>query len=242
MTRLARVVAAVVVLRCACVLLVTASDLPDSAVNPVTGYIEVSDTTWTGVDYNARHVVNPGSGQPLQLTVLTTNAADDLGTKLALNASGNTWVTWWRDLSTDVVVVRKRTYSSGTWSDEGQISQSGESSRKPVIVHDGTRPWVAFEVTASGGRNIAVVMGSDSPIPWPTRDIVGYTTYSQDLDLTLSSVSGNLWVTWIDSSSQVGWTEYNAGNDTWSSPGYESYASDSVAAARGRIRTTVIGN
>jgi hypothetical protein len=223
-------------------LLVTASDLPDSAVNPVTGYIEVSDAAWTGSDYNARHVVNPGSGQPLQVTVLTTNAADDLGTKLAINASGNTWVTWWRDLATDVVVVRKKTYSNGTWSDEGQISQSDESSRKPVIVHDGTRPWVAFEVTATGGRNIAVVMGSDSPTPWPTRDIVGSTTYSQDLDLTLSSESGKLWITWIDSSSNVAWVQFDYTNQTWSSAATESYTSDSVIAARGRIRTTVLGS
>lgn len=54
--------------------------------------------------------------------------------------------------------------------------------------------------------------------------------------------SGNLWVTWIDSTDDVGWVEYDRVSETWSAAAYEPYSPDTVADARGRIGVTVLSN
>lgn len=44
------------------------------------------------------------------------------------------------------------------------------------------------------------------------------------------------------SSTDVGWSEYDYTGESWSTASYESYAEDTVADARSRIRSTVLGN
>ena len=46
-----------------------ASDPPDSKANPVSGYIEVTDSTHVGSNYDVRHAINPGNGQQLSVTM-----------------------------------------------------------------------------------------------------------------------------------------------------------------------------
>jgi hypothetical protein len=58
----------------------------------------------------------------------------------------------------------------------------------------------------------------------------------------IQAESGKLWVTWVDSSSHVGWVQYDYTLESWSGVSVESYASETVADARGRIRTEVLAD
>ncbi len=220
---------------------VVAAEHPDSAVNHVSGAIEVVDAAWSGSNFDIRFTVNAGGGQSAVVTTLTSDPLDDLDPRLAISAGGDVWVAWWRAGSVGEVLVRKRAFSSGQWSVEQPISAAGEDSRNPRIVHDGTRAWIAYEFT-SGGHVAIGVTGDNDPQPWPWRTVIGETTYEGDRDLRMSFESGRLWVTWVDSNAQVAWSAYSYATGTWSAPGHESYASDSVDAARGRIRTTVLND
>ncbi len=220
-----------------------AADPPDSELNPVTGAIETADATLADGNYEIRHVTNYGPGQNLVVVVLTSNGVDDVGPRLAIDATtGDTWVLWWRDGATDQVLFRRRTNASGAWSAERVLSDPGLSARKGRIAHDGTDPWAAYEADgAAGSRSIIVSLIPDDPDPIPPGATVGTTTNGGELDLTLQSESGQLWVTWVDSASQVGWTKRDHATGLWSAVSYESYAADSVAAARTRIRARVLG-
>jgi hypothetical protein len=219
-----------------------ASDPPDSAVNPVSEAIETADTSWDGSQYEVRRVVDPGDGGPSQITVLTSNAVDDREPRLAISDAGDTSVVWWRDETVDAIVLRRFDYASQTWGVEETLSEPGESSRAPNITFDGTQFWVAYELdTAAGTRGIAVT-GGDAPEPWPTRTILSTTMFAGDLAVAVHAEQDNLWVTWTDSTTHVGWSEYDYQGEVWSAPSFESYANDSIEDALDRVRTNVLEN
>lgn len=222
---------------------VLASDPPDSRVNPATGAIETTDSTWSGSDFNVRHVVNAGGGQNLIVTVLTTDAHDDLGPRLAIDSrTGDSWVAWWRDTDTDHVLVRKRLQVSASWTSERLMSVATTGGRHPSIAFDGSKAWLAYESDASGGAHeIVVGVIEDDPAPFG-RVVLATTSYSGSPDALVLAETGHLWVSWIDAGSQVGWSRYDAAAATWGAPAFEPYGSDSVAAARSRIRATVLAN
>ncbi len=219
-----------------------ASDPPDSRVNAISGNVEVPDSAVLDGDYNVRHVINPGGGQALQVTQLTSNSADDLSPRIAIDSSGNTRITWFRSLTPSQVLSRRRTNSSGSWASEQLVSDAGEDSKNPETVFAGSKPWVVFEITVGSSHSIAVNRGVDEPNPFPGRTILGTAAFSGPVDSTISYESGKLWASWVDSASNVAWCQWNATTAAWTSPNYESYSADSVAAARARIRTAVLVN
>jgi hypothetical protein len=222
--------------------LALASDPPDSAMNPRNGSIETADSHWAGNGFIVRHAINPGRGQSPIVFDVSTDQGGDPDPRLAIGSNGDTWVTWRRSTPTSQVLIRKRIYSTGTWSEERLASASGEIAVRPRIVHDGANPWVAYLVPATGGTAVETVrIIDDGPDPFgPT--VVSTTSYTGDLDVQINAESGHLWVTWVDSASTVGWCTNDYGTSTWSSPSYESYTGESVAAARVRITTTVLGD
>jgi len=222
----------------------TISDPPDSKVNAVTGSIETVDAPWAGTNFHVRHVITPGGGQPLHVTTLTSNALDDLGPRLAVDpSSGDSWVAWWRDDATDKVLVRKRSNATGSWSDEATLSSSSESSRHPSLAFDGARSWVAYEFDAPGGGiSLGVKPIDDDPTPFVTRTVVGTTSYGAAVDVRIQAESHHLWVSWVDGATNVGWSRFDVPTSMWSTAAFEPYVSDTVEAARGRIRLTVLGH
>ncbi len=224
-----------------CVLVVaglaTASDPPDSGVNPKSGYVETVDSCLVGSQYKIRHTIAT-NGEHVTIA-FEAGASDDVRPRLAISSGGDTWVAWWRDGSPDGVLIRKRTYSSGNWSGERVISRAGENGRNPSIVHDGTHPWVAYEASGPGETIVVVADITEDPVPVGLTDLAT-TSFTGDVDVQIRSESGHLWVTWIDSETNVGWCKYEYATGMWSVPGYESYANDSVGAARIRIRSGVV--
>ncbi len=215
-------------------------DPPDVEINPQSGLIEVTDAFLDGGDYEIRHVVKPNSGPALVETVLTSDAAGDLGSRIDIKSDGETWVVWWRDSTTDEVLYRVRDYQTGAWTAEARISTPGVGSRHPEIVHDGTKTWVAFEADAVSATAIAVSATNDGAEPFPTVTIVGATLFTGNPDVLIESVLGHVWITWVDSAEKVAWSEYDHGTGLWSEPLLESYA-EKAEDAREIIRSTVLG-
>ncbi len=217
-----------------------AVDPPDSVVRPETGNIETVDAVWNGSDYEIRHVTDPGKGQPLKTFVLTSTADDDLDPRIAI-ASGLTWTAWWREGAPDQVLIRKSNDMSITWGAARLVSESNEGSRHPQLAHDGTDVWVVYESDDATGTSISVRMIVDEPDPIGIRHIVETTDYAGDIDVGIESESGNLWVTWVDSGVDVGWSVYDSVSDSWGIPDFESYSQDDVESARERIRDLIVG-
>ena len=220
---------------------VTASefDTPNSSVNPATGNIETADPVWSGSSRNVHYVTDPGDGSSPDVFVISDHEEDDLSPKLVIADNGNAWVTWWRDGVVDQVLVRKR--DGGTWGGERLLSESDEDSRRPVLAHDGTTTWVAYELDVEGQTGIAVGLVIDEPDPIGIRLLLGQTDFGGSREITIRAEDAHLWVTWVDSSTEVAWVEYDDTAGSWGLPAYESYVNDTPRDARTRIRATVLG-
>lgn len=237
--RIRRSCAALLVLAACGLLAAFQPDMPDSAVNPVTGLIEIADPVWSGTNHDIHYVIN---SDPPEDLVVTSNPADDWRPRLAIAHNGDAWVVWWREGNPTTVLSRKRTQSDGSWSAERVLSPAGEDCSNPYAVVDGTGTWVAYEKHGPGAVFIAVGVIIDEPEPIDAPTSIASTGYTGTLDVRAHSESGNLWVTWIDSATEVGWSEFDAASGTWSAAAYESYSGSTVVAARAEIRTTVLGN
>ncbi len=216
-----------------------AADPPDAAVNPQSGLVEVVDSVFANRGLHIRHTTILGSGR-LGSELLTSASARDSDPRLAIAPNGDTLVTWSRSTNPPQVLVMTRSYATQTWSAEQVISDPSQASRHPRIVYDGTQAWVAYEADTGGATSIDVAGGGDYPAPWPEGAPVASTTFTGNRDLTMSSETGHLWVTWVDANTTVGWVAYDSVSRTWSWPKYESYANDSVSAARARIRNEIL--
>jgi hypothetical protein len=214
-------------------------DAPDALVNPVSKLIETVDTTWSGSNYNVRYTQLTSGGEQTVSILLTANAANDVDPRIASSASGDVAVVWWRDLATDAVVYRKRSFSTGTWGPEHVAGGSGQSSSHPRVVYSGDKPWVAYQVQNAKNRSIGCQIIDDTPEP--ITAIVATTPYVGDLDIRLHAESGRLWVTWIDSASYVGYAEYLYDKYYWALPSREPFSTGGVSAALSRIRSRILG-
>jgi hypothetical protein len=220
-------------------LVTAAPDPPDSGINPATGHIEITDSVWVGSDYDVRHVVNTACGRNRDILIVSDDPKDDRRPRILIEPAGDTWVTWWREGGSDVVLARKRSLATGSWSVERVVSLAAEGGRNPAIAHDGSRAWIAYEFGAVGERSIAVGIINDDPDPIGQRAVVATTDRDAALDLLVHAETGRLWLTWIDGDVEVGWSWYEAETETWSLPAYENYAADDVESARQRIRDAV---
>ncbi len=221
--------------------LANASDVPDAAINPVSGAIEVTDAVLATGDYQIRYAVKPGDGGTTATALLTDNTASDLSPRIDIKDNGDTWVVWWRDAETPEVLCRVRDLATGTWSDETRISGEGESSRHPAITHDGSTTWIAYETNATSGTLIKCAFTNDGPEPFPDATVIAATVFSGDPSALIQSESGHVWVTWIDSATEVKWSEYDKPTGEWSAPQSESYEGSNVDAARKHIRLNILG-
>ena len=216
-----------------------AIDPPDSTINPVSGVIEISDTVLQGGNYNIRHIADPDNGDPILIQMVSAGAVDDLGARLTNSPNGDTFVVWWRDGATDEVLVRRRSQSTSSWEDEFRVSEAGTDSRNPEIMDDGEETWVAFESDEGlGGTGISARGVRDDPDP---VTLTAMTTFTGNIDIRMHLDSGHFWISWIDDDCDVGWSEYDSTNGTWSVAAYESCDGDTEGDARSRIRTEVLG-
>jgi len=214
-------------------------DPPDLRINAVSGLIEVVDATWSETNYNVRYTQVTSTGQPASSIVLSSNTANDVDPCIASAGNGDVVVAWWRDLKADAVVYRKRSIATGAWTLERAVGLAGESNSHPRVVYAGDDPWVAYQIQEFKAKSVGAQIIDDDPEPF--RSIIATTSYSGDLEIQLNAEESHLWVTWIDSASNVGYAEYDSDERVWSAPTREPFPGDSVSSARSRIRDRVLG-
>lgn len=210
------------------------------ASNPVSGNPEA---VWSTVpldesDTEIFYSYLDGSGWAPSIR-LTTNAYGDSEAVLAFDADGGRKVVWGTGESTDRILLRTLPSSGGSWSDVTVLSDEGEDSRNPCIAVDSSGTYVGYEVApSSGGRTVkATKIDGDGGVE---RSTIRTTPSTSALQTVLHSEGGHLWIDWVDSVSQLGWSERSGGS--WGSPQYTSYSGPTdVAAGRSRIRSRVLG-
>jgi hypothetical protein len=94
-----------------------------------------------------------------------------------------------------------------------------------IADQDETR--VACESRTPASVSIVVQGTQDDPQPFPK------------LPSVVAFEGGRLWITWVEDSTHVGWSEYR-GAGVWSAPRYESFESSSIESARATIRAIVL--
>jgi hypothetical protein len=213
-------------------------DPPDARINPMSSLIETVDTTWTGTNYNVRYTAATADGDQTSSFSLTTNAANDVDPRIAISPTGDTTVVWWRDLATDAVLYRTHSFATGAWTAERVAGGAGQSNSHPRVIYAAGKPWIAYQVQNSKNRSVAAEIIDDTPEPFLT---VATTAYTGDLDIRLHAESGHLWLTWTDSSSYVGYSEYIYGSQYWALPSRESYSAGGVLSALARVRSRILG-
>ena len=213
-------------------------DPPDVDINVLSDEIETVDATWSGSNYNVRYTLSTSDGELTSSLLLTTNAANDLDPRIASLSAGDAVVVWWRDLAKDAVVYRKRDFETGAWSGERFAGTATQSNSRPRIIYAGDETWVAYQIQNSKNRSVGCQIIDETPEPIPS--IVATTAYSGDLDIRLHAESGHLWVTWIDSSSYIGYAEYLYDMHDWAVPAREPFAAGAVSAALSRIRSRIL--
>jgi hypothetical protein len=215
------------------------ADPPDLKINPTSGLIEVVDAAWSGSNYNVRFSQTTTEGDLVGSTLLTSNSAPDVDPRIASASGGETVVVWWRDVKVDLVIYRLRSAATGAFGPERTVGRTTESSSRPRIVYSGGSPWVAYQIqNANKSRSVGAQIIDDDPEPF--RSIIATTTYTGDLDVQIDSEMNHLWVTWIDNATHVGYSEYDAAHGLWGVPRFEAFSTDTVAAARSRIRVVVL--
>lgn len=217
-----------------------ALDPQDSETNPVSGDIESVIAVLDGADYEIQHVDDPGSGAPLEVHRLSASTVDDLDPKIAIRSGGATSVVWWRDSSTPQVWVSERASPSVAFGSAAQLSDATDGGKKPrILVHDGS-VWVAYRFDGAAATSLAVLERGGGGDPWPSATTVGTSAYTGDVDQRLHSESGHLWMTWVDSSTDIGWAEWDDTNEEWSVAQVETDSGGDFDAARARIRSDVL--
>ena len=213
-------------------------DAPDLQINAVSGLIEVVDASWSGSNYNVRYTQVLTNGDSKESTLLSSHSANDNDPRITSAPDGETVVVWWRDLKTDLVIYRRRTLPTGAWGSEITVGRATESGSRPRVVFSDGDYCIAYQIQNSRSRSIGVQIIDDDPEPF--RAIVATTTYTGDLDIQVDAEMNHLWVTWIDSASNVGYSEFDAQSRLWALTTFEPFGADSVQAARARIRAHVL--
>jgi hypothetical protein len=213
-------------------------DPPDVCLNSSTGLIEAVDSTWSGTNYNVRSIQVSPKGEQLNSTLLTSNPANDMDPRVLVLPAGDVIVAFWRDLTNDALIYRKRGAATGAWGPERIAGASYESNSRPRLAYCNGKSWIAYQIQSSKSRSLCGQIIDDDPEPF--RTVVATTGFTGLFELQLKCEAGQLWMTWIDSGQRVGYAEYLFDKQVWTVPAFESFAADSAQAARLRIREKVL--
>jgi hypothetical protein len=243
-----RIKVGITLLAAFCCLPVVATDPPDSAINPRSGLVEIVDAALDQEgEFFVRHVIDPGSGIARSTHFITYDTDMDPSPRLCINEDGDTWVAWQMSYPDPVIRLVKHDYTAGTWGEELDLDDWYDWHLNPEIVHDGADLWVAYEayvVLISSEEPYTKIMAQaihDGPDP-----IIGgphtlaVTEWTGDHDVLINYESEHLWVTWIDSETEIGWSEYDYATENWSPAEYEPYGTDDPETVRARIAEVVL--
>jgi hypothetical protein len=217
------------------------------AANPSTGRDEKVWAVFDGQDYEI-HWAEKINGSWSNELSLTSNQATDACPVLSHFSDGSTAVVWREEGTSNRLLYRARKQVSGIWTWQSaavEITATTSALSPPwILVHDST-PWVAWSEATGLDFEVIVSGGSGGGNPWPlgfTPSVLDTTTYSNAIGAEVSQDGTHLWVSWIHSGDEIGYSEWDAVSSTWSTPSYEEYSGTSdISDARERVRVLIKG-
>ncbi len=216
------------------------------ATNPETGRVEKVWPEWDGNDYEihwAEHI----NGEWAHEAVLTDNDVDDVAPHLSHNAGGATAVVWKQGGTVSRIYYRARKQVSGTWTWQSAatpISGTTYNASAPWICFDSSGdPFVAYRETGSGSSTRVMSGGGDGTDPWDpgfAPVLVSTTSYTDNLHLSVRAETTHVWVDWVDSSTQLAYSEWDTTNGSWGTLASENYSGASdIQPGKERIRSAI---
>lgn len=198
---------------------------PDSEYNEVLQQIETVDSVLVGESFEVRHSIDAGPGAPKESKLLSDHPANDTSVRLAVDPDGHSWVAWTRETEISQVLIRKRN-AGGAWTNTQLVSEEGENSASPELLHDGHSIHVTYTIDDGEGIGIAVRSG-DGPVPWPMRSVI-HTIYSREIqpEPALHLINRELVVVWNESPFALGYSIYDRESASWGVPQTESHEGD----------------
>ncbi|MDQ7087770.1 MAG: hypothetical protein Q9Q13_07920, partial [Acidobacteriota bacterium] len=214
--------------------------------NPVTGNLEKVWAENDGHDYEI-HWAEQVSGVWTHETTLTSNTTDDTCPGLAINGDGASAVVWRESGTNGRVYYRARQKVGSDWvwqSSAVAVSDGTADASRPWVAWETTTPWVGWHEVDGAGS--IYLRAGEGPSPWPTGftvDEVATTSFNGELAVQIHAESGHVWIDWIDSSTRLGWSEWDASSGLWGAVQHEDYSGSSqIPVARQAIRSTVLGS
>lgn len=171
-------------------------------------------------------ILEDGSWSTIEL--LTDNDIDDFDPALAVSASGQWTVLWWREEPQGSMLYgRDRVAETDSWTVESAVDAPVRSSRPDVVWH-GETIHAVFQRETGDAFGAAVyakrldgfleseVQIDESPYTGPAGD--GH------LHARLHSEGGKLWADWIHGDGVMAYSVYDEATFTWSPPTFVPYA------------------
>lgn len=163
-------------------------------------------------------------------SVVAGSSADELDPDVFLDPAGHLHIVYWvNDGATQSAFHVEAPPTASGWSTPEMVSEPGEAACRPVgIVHGGALR-VAYEVHAGGfgtsPRNVVLSRKDGSGF---LPEVIAVTNNTSDVRAGVHSLSGALWVDWIDAhgptefDGEVAWMRLDA-NGSWESAHYEPF-------------------
>lgn len=175
--------------------------------------------------------------------VVADTPDDELDPHLVLDPSnGDVHLFWWVDDGAPKIMHSVAPADLSSWSTPAQVSQSAEEACRPHgVFHDGEL-YVAYEVHDYGfeqtPRQIVLSRREGSTF---VPEVVAITHNGDEVRPEVHSHSGRIWVDWIDSDAEMGWTRKDL-QGQWEPLQYEPYLSieERDYLVRGGIRMQAI--
>jgi hypothetical protein len=226
---------------------------PDFDVNPVSMHAEV---VWAYQDPNDSQIafaesLDTGGWTPIFILASTTS--DELDPKIGFSPTGGTKIVYWRDDATPKVFIIERRSPTDLWTSPTRVSSGNDPARHPSVAVAQGKVHVAYEVDVpSGGKDIIISGRADDPNSGGTfqPELIAHTSYTGQTKLQVESraSASTLWVSWVHSATQVGYSKFNGA--AWDLPQYKPcndcgltppQDEDDLQAVRNEIRRNMLG-
>ena len=123
---------------------------------------------WDGSDFEIAYSEWTGAAWT-QTLLLTDNVVDDLDPKIAIDASGQPVLAWWRSGQVPAVFSRRRSVAA-IWEPESQVSPADQHARIPsVAVPSDGQVRISYEVNLGSTRQVVVTRDDRTSAEGPPR-------------------------------------------------------------------------
>ncbi len=216
---------------------------PAFGVNPQTGRPEAVWCHWDGVDTEI--VWSRFDGQVwTEPELVTTNSVSDEAPSIAFDVDGAVAIAWESHETTTRVEYRER-QTSGEWSPVIHVSDGTANASNPVVNRYEGQIRVGYIQPGVGPQRALIVANSETdPSPFPsyfTPEIIAMISFSGDIAPELHSYPNSLFMTWVNSSTEIGFANFNG--TSWQAPQIETYSStEDLPRARIRAKGRALRN